>query len=213
MKHLMTSLFTLLLSVPSLAALLTPQGTTETKIEKVSLVPAATAIVEGENINLKAIGAGLRSKKVLFVEFKVYVAELFVSNPESFKKNEAQALASLKGQKAVAIRLHFVRGVEAKDVQKSFVDALKVNKVDVNEATLNQFLDSVTKGGKTEEGKVLTVLGASLKDGNEAIFYETTSGNVSEIKGSAGFIEKVFSIWLGRPADVGLAQLKKEILK
>lgn len=212
MKHIMTSLLTLLLSFPALAALLTPQGTSESKIEKVSLAPAANATVEGETINLKAISAGMRMKKVLFVEFKVYVAELFASSPESFKKNESQALASLKGQKAVAIKLHFVRAVEAKDVQKSFADALKINKIDVNDGAVKQFLDA-TKNGKAEEGKALTVLGATLKDGSEVIFYETTGGEISEIKGPAGFIEKIFSIWLGRPADVGLAELKKQLLK
>ncbi|MNL86058.1 hypothetical protein D3C87_2146140 [compost metagenome] len=59
----------------------------------------------------------------------------------------------------------------------------------------------------------MTVLGTKLPDGSERVSYETTSGQVTDIKGSDGFIEKVFSIWLGKPADDGVAQLKKSILK
>lgn len=212
MKQLAASLFALLLSVNASAALLTPEGTGE-KIEKISLSTSATANVEGESIKLTSVGAGLRTKKVVFVNVKVYVGQLYVANPATFKKSDAEALGSLKDQKAVAVQLHFVRDVDADNVQKSFKEALKANKIDIEDASLKQFLDSVSKGGEAKEGKALTILGAHLKDGSEAILYETTSGNLSEIKGSSGLIEKVFSIWLGKPADDGVAHLKKAFLK
>lgn len=212
MKHLIAALATVLLSVNATAALLTPEGTGE-KVEKVTLSTSATANVESEALKLTSVGAGLRAKKVVFVNVKVYVGQLFVSSPETFKTSEAEALTSLKDQQAVAIQMHFLRSVDADNVQKSFKEALKANGVSSDEASVKQFLDSVSKGGEAKEGKVLTVLGAKLKDGSEAVLYETTSGNVSEIKGSAGFIEKVFSIWLGKPSDDGVASLKKSILK
>ncbi len=111
------------------------------------------------------------------------------------------------------MQLHFLRSVDGDTVQKSFKEALKTNKIDTEDAAVKQFLDSVSKGGEAKEGKSLSVLGAKLKDGTEAILYETTAGNLSEIKGPAGFIEKVFSIWLGKPADSGVAELKKAFLK
>ncbi|MEK2645294.1 hypothetical protein [Bdellovibrio sp. BCCA] len=212
MKLLCTSIVALLLSVNASAALLTPEGAGE-KIEKISLSTGATANVEGEAIKLTSVGAGLRAKKVVFVNVKVYVGQLFVASPESFKKADAEALGSLKDQKAVAVQMHFVRDVDAENVQKSFKEALKVNKIDTEDSSVKQFLDSVSKGGEAKEGKALTVVGAHLKDGSEAILYETTNGNVSEIKGSTGLIEKIFSIWLGKPSDDGVAQLKKSFLK
>ncbi|WP_413944640.1 hypothetical protein [Bdellovibrio sp. HCB-162] len=212
MKLLSASIVALLLSVNASAALLTPEGAGE-KVEKVSLSTGATAHVEGEAIKLTSVGAGLRAKKVVFVNVKVYVGQLFVASPESFKKSDAEALGSLKEQKAVAVQMHFVRDVDAENVQKSFKEALKVNKIDTEDSSVKQFLDSVSKGGEAKEGKALTVVGAHLKDGSEAILYETTGGNVSEIKGSTGLIEKIFSIWLGKPSDDGVAQLKKSFLK
>lgn len=212
MKLIITALFTLLLSVNSGAALLTSEGAGE-KIEKISLATSGTATVEGETVKLTSAGAGLRTKKVLFVNVKVYVGQLYLASPETFKKTETEALTSLKDQKAVAVQLHFLRDVDADNVQKSFKEALKVNKVDLEDASVKQFLDSVSKGGEAKEGKALTILGFKMKDGNEAVFYETTSGNLSEIKGPAGFIEKIFSIWLGKPADDGVGNLKKAFLK
>ncbi|UXR63727.1 chalcone isomerase family protein [Bdellovibrio bacteriovorus] len=212
MKHLIAGLATLLLSVHASAALLTPEGSGE-KIEKVTLSNTATAQVADESVKLTSVGAGLRAKKVVFVNVKVYVGQLFVSNTESFKKSDAEALGSLKDQQAVAIQLHFLRDVDADNVQKSFKEALKANNISLEDAAVKQFLDSVSQGGEAKDGKALTILGAKLKDGSESIFYETTAGNVSEIKGPAGFIEKVFAIWLGKPSDDGVANLKKSILK
>lgn len=212
MKHLIAGLATVLLSLNASAALLTSEGSGE-KIEKVTLSSSATAQVENEAVKLTSVGAGLRAKKVVFVNVKVYVGQLFVSTPESFKKTDSEALTSLKEQKAVAIQLHFLRDVDADNVQKSFKEALKANNVSLDDAAVKQFLDSVSKGGEAKDGKALTILGAKLKDGSESVFYETTSGNISEIKGPAGFIEKVFAIWLGKPSDDGVASLKKSILK
>lgn len=212
MKHFTTVMLGLLLSLNSYAALLTTEGS-KGKLEGVSLSSGSSSSVEGETVKLSQIGAGLRSKKVAFMNFKVYVGELFASSPEKFKKSDSEALASLKEQKAVAVQLHFLRTVGGEDVQKSFKEALKVNGVNLDDSSVKQFLDSVTQGGEAKDGKTLTILGSKLKDGSEEVIYETTSGNVSSIKGSAGFVEKIFSIWLGKPADDGVAALKASILK
>lgn len=180
-------------------------------MENVSLSSTASTNVEGEDVKLSHVGAGLRAKKVVFVNVKVYVGELFASDLTKFKKSDA--LNSVKDQKAIAIQLHFLRDVDAANVQKSFKEALTANAVSLDDASVKQFLDAVSKGGEAKEGKALTILGTRLKDGSEKVSYETTSGTSTEIKGSAGLIEKVFSIWLGKPADDGVADLKKSILK
>jgi hypothetical protein len=210
MKTLILSLIAVLSSLSANAALLKTEAGTQ-KLETVTLSPSATTNVDGEEVKMTEVGAGLRAKKVVFVNVKVYIGELYVADLAKFKK--ADALASLKDQKAVAIQLHFLRGVDAENVQKSFKEALTKNSVSLDDASLKQFLDAVSKGGEAQEGKALTILGSRLKDGSEKISYETTAGTVSEIKGTAGFIEKVFAIWLGKPADDGVAELKKSLLK
>lgn len=212
MKLMLIPLLSLVLAMPAFAALLTPEGQGP-KLENMQLPAAGTTLVEGETVKLTSIGAGLRSKKVVFVNVKVYVGQLYADAPDKLKKNSAEVLASLKDQKAIAMQLHFTRDVDADNVQKSFREALQANGNDSKEATMTQFLDSVSKGGEAKKGKALTILGTKLKDGSEVISYENTNGDISQIKGSAGFIEKVFSIWLGKSADPGVAELKKNLLK
>lgn len=211
MKRSLISLFVFLgFSLNVQAALVTADKAGGT-VEKVTLSKTATADIDGASQALQAVGAGLRAKKVVFVNVKVYVGELFVSSLENFKK--ADALSSLKDQKAVAIQLHFLRDVDSENVQKSFKEALEANKVNTQDSSIQQFLDAVIKGGEAKSGKALTILGAKSADGGESVSYETTSGNISQIKGSEGFIQNIFSIWLGKPSDDGVAKLKKEILK
>ncbi|WP_413587505.1 chalcone isomerase family protein [Bdellovibrio sp. HCB274] len=210
MKTIIIPILSVLVSLSANAALLKTEASTN-KLESVTLSSSATTNSEGEEIKLSEVGAGLRAKKVFMVNVKVYVGELYVA--DTGKLNKADPMTSLKDQKAVAIQLHFMREVDADNVQKSFKDALKANSVNLDDAQIKQFLDAVSKGGEAEKGKALTILGTRLKDGNEKISYETTTGSVTEIKGPAGLIEKVFSIWLGKPSDDGVAQLKKSILK
>lgn len=210
MKLLTLVMTTLLLSLNASAALLTTESSGN-KLEKANLSSSANYTLENESLKLSEVGAGLRAKKVVFVNIKVYVGELFVSDITKFKKDAP--LPSIKDQKAMAIQLHFLRSVDAENVQKSFKEALKANDVNLDDASIKQFLDAVVKGGEAQDGKTLTIAGSKLKDGSEQISYETTSGAVTDIKGTAGFVEKVFSIWLGKSADDGVAHLKKSILK
>lgn len=210
MKTLILTFIAGVISINAQAALLKTEAGS-TKLEKFTLSSSASTIIEGQEMKLTEVGAGLRAKKVVFVNVKVYVGELFVSDIAKFKKDDA--LNSLKDQKAVAIQLHFLRDVDADNVQKSFKEALTVNSVSLDDASVKQFLDAVSKGGEAKDGKSLTILGSRLKDGTDKITYETTAGAVTEIKGPAGLIEKVFAIWLGKPADDGVGQLKASILK
>ncbi|WP_413561416.1 chalcone isomerase family protein [Bdellovibrio sp. HCB209] len=209
MKTLFILMLTGVISFNAQAALLKTEPGTN-KLEKVTLSSAASTTIDGQETKLTEVGSGLRAKKVVFVNVKVYVGELYVSDIAKFKKTDA--LSSVKDQKAVAIQLHFLRDVDADNVQKSFKEALAANSVSLDDAAIKQFLDAVSKGGEAKEGKALTILGARLKDGTEKISYETTSGTVSEIAGPAGLIEKVFAIWLGKPSDDGVAKLKSSIL-
>lgn len=197
-------------SMSANAALLEVASSGE-KLEKVSLGKAGVVQVDEQPVPLSAVGAGLRAKKVVFVNVKVYVGQLFVSDIAKYKFSEAEALDSLQDQKAVAIQLHFLRDVDADNVQKSFKEALHANNVSTDSTEVKQFLEAVSKGGEAKEGKALTIVGSRLKDGSEAISYETTNGNITQIKGSTGFIKNIFSIWLGKPSDDGVAKLKKSL--
>jgi hypothetical protein len=213
----MKSLFPLILSsvlfsTTSFAALLTVEPSPQA-LEKVPVAKSAVAHVDAQNINLAAVGAGLRGKKVVFVNVKVYVGQLFVADFAKFHRDDKEVLNSLAEQSAAAIQMHFLRSVDADTVQKSFRDSFSANSVNLEDASIKQFLDAVKNGGAAEDKKNLTILGVKGADGTETIYYENSAEKVSQIKGSAGFIKNVFSIWLGKPSDDGVAQLKKSMLK
>ena len=108
--------FTLLINNTGFAAVLVTEAG-DKKIETVTLAKSGIASIEGQSIPLGTLGAGLRNKKVLFVNVKVYVAELFASEQSKFIRTEAEALKSLDSSRTIAVRLNFLRSVAADKVQ------------------------------------------------------------------------------------------------
>jgi len=181
--------------------------------EQIEKVPVAASATLGDGTKLQSVGAGLRSKKVVFVNVKVYVGQLFVADLTKFKKNPVDVLKSVSDAAPIAIRLHFLRDVEADKVQSSFRDALEANKVDLKKPEIEKFLSVVKNSGAAKEGKSLTILGTKSKDGSEGITYEDVNGKATSLSGPTGFIQEIFAIWLGSPSDDGITKLKTEILK
>lgn len=210
MRKTFATIATLLFAFSANASTLTTEGTGNL-VEKIQL--PATAQVATPEISLKSVGAGLRDKKVVLVNVKVYVGQLFVSNLETFKKTDNEALNSLNDQKAAAIQLHFLRDVDSENVRNSFKDALKNNSVNLEDASVKAFLNAVVAGGEAQKGKVMTVLTYKNDDGTETVVFENTAGKSTEVKGPAGLMKNIFSIWLGKPSDDGVKKLKSAILK
>lgn len=113
----------------------------------------STAGVTKNGQKLQYIGAGIRSKKVVLVNVKVYVGELLVSDITKFKK--AEALKSVTEASPALVQLHFLRDVDADRVQSSFKDALEANKVDLKKPEVQKFLEAVKTGGEAKKGKML----------------------------------------------------------
>ncbi|WP_374001053.1 chalcone isomerase family protein [Bdellovibrio bacteriovorus] len=201
----------LMLSLSSNAALLQLEKGTRT-IEGVNVAKSAQGALDNKKIELGSVGAGLRWKKVLLMKVKVYVAQLLISSPERFVRKSTEALKSLEDSESVAIQLSFLRSVDADTVQSSFRDALSANKVDMQNPSVKTFLDAVRMGGDADAGASLTILVTKHSDGSESLIYEDTAGHQTRINGDKGLAHKIFSIWLGTPADDGVASLKNDIL-
>lgn len=201
----------LMVSVSSFAALLsTSPGSQE--IEGVKVSQGASARLQDRSYALKTVGAGLRFKKVAFFKAKVYVGELMMDSPGSFQRSAEAALASLDSQKAVAVRMTFLRDVDGEKVSETFREALKENKVSLDAPAVRAFLTAVKEGGAAKEKTTLVVLGERLPGGKEAVSYESSAGKLVTVEGGAGFLREIFSMWLGRIDDAGLESLKKGFL-
>jgi hypothetical protein len=179
----------------------------------VNISKSGAATLNGNTYELTTVGSGLRSKKVLLANVKVYVAQLLVSSPERFSRTNADALKSLEDSQTVAIQLTFLRSVDADKVQVSFRDAFDANKIDINTQAMKQFLSAVQNGGDALDGKTLTIATTKNSDGSEVLVYEDSNGKQTTIKGNKGLTHDIFAIWLGTPADDGVANLKKSLLQ
>jgi len=202
----------LALSFSANAALLKLEPGSKTN-NGVTISKAGQASIDGKDYDLTTVGSGLRSKKVLLANVKVYVAQLLVSSPNSFVRKDVDALKSLEDSQTVAIQLVFLRSVEAEKVKVAFRDAFDANKVDINDAAIKQLLAAVETGGDATANGTLTFVANKHSDGTETLIYEDVTGKQVVIKGEKGLTHDVFSMWLGNPADDGIANLKKALLQ
>jgi hypothetical protein len=184
-------------------------------IDDVKLSTAAVSHVVDREVNLQVLGAGLRFKTVPFLGKKnVYVGELFSSDAAIFIRTDADALSSMSKMQTVAMKMTFRRDVESARLYKGFVEGFTANKVDMKSAPIKAFLDAIQNGGGAVTEKTLTFVGETLADGSEVITYENsnTPTQAKSIVGATGFVNQVMSLWMGIPADDGVAALKKDII-
>ncbi|MBL7554913.1 MAG: chalcone isomerase family protein [Bdellovibrionaceae bacterium] len=178
----------------------------------VKLSKAASVKVDQYNVNLTQVGAGLRTKKVLVANVKVYTAEVFVSEANVVVKKDAELLSSVASAKTAVVQLTFLRDVEADKVQVSFRDALIANNIDINSDEVTKLFSFMVAGGEAKNGKTMTFVTNKNSDGTETLYFEDTKGVVNSVVGKE-LTKKIFSMWLGIPADDGLKKLKEELLK
>lgn len=209
MKSIILGSLALLIGLSANAGLLTLTGGNK-QIEGVTL--NQTAQVTGSDVRMSLVGAGLRSKTVLFVPAKVYVTELFTNEASKYSRDN-NALKSLEAASVTAIRLTFLRGVDAATVASSYREALVVNNVNLKDPSIVTFLSNVEKGGDASAGKSFVMLLILTKDGGTKLYYEDTKDQVSVIDGPRSLQQNVLSIWLGQSADAGLEKLKKSLLQ
>lgn len=182
------------------------------EIEGVTISKGAEAQLSSNRYSLTTVGAGLRKKKVGIFSVKVYVAQLLASDPAKFVRSLDQALTSLDGIKAVALRMSFLRDVEVEKIRASYQESLVKNGVDLTKPEINTFLEAVEDGGPATARRDMIVAGHRLPDGSEQIVYENSAGQSVFINGTAGFVKSIFSIWLGQTTDSELEALRNLLI-
>jgi len=155
---------------------------------------------------LTLVGAGLRKKKVVFVNVSVYVAAHYVGLPADW--NPAQAAASLKKQPHRQMTLTFLRDVGADKIKDAFSDSLTANGHDPARADLAAALKALAADVK--EGGQISFVG-STEPGKPQRVWITGSTGRAEVAG-ATVVDDLWSMWFGKPVDGGIEQLQTELL-
>lgn len=162
-------------------------------------------------LKMDLLGAGLRSKTVLFVAAKVYVLELFADNKGAFTRNDKDAVSSIAtNSNLVGLKISMLRTVDAATLATSFREAIEANGYEID-TELTNLLAIVEKAADGTQGKSISMF--MKKDGaNLNVYYEDTTGQLKTFVGSQSIMTKILSIWLGKPADKGLEKLKAQLL-
>ena len=200
------------MSLSAQAALLEFQGTPLKKFEESGVqvpyyaeallkVPGATP--DG-GAKLQSTGAGLREKKIVFVNVNVYLATSYTDGPS---KIADAPLEGLKKSKFRAIQLTLLRDLDADKIRDAFKDSLESNSVDLKSPGISALLAQISFDVK--KGDTITFAGYQNADGSQGVTYEA-NGRTSRANGK-GLADEFWSIWFGKPADGGLERLKKAL--
>jgi len=207
-----TLLFSLLVGLSAHASILEFQGTPLKKFEEsgvqVPYYPEAVLKLPGVTpeggAKLQSTGAGLREKKIVFVNVNVYLATSYMDGPAKLAE---EPLETLKKAKFRAIQLTLLRDLDASKIRDAFKDSLESNSVDPKSPGMSALLAQISFDVK--KGDTITFAGYQNADGSQGVTYEA-QGKTSKASGK-GLADDFWSIWFGKPADGGLERLKKAL--
>lgn len=164
-------------------------------------------------LKMDLLGAGLRSKTVLVVEAKVYVMQLFSDNKAAFSRDSNALTSLVQNSSRVALRMDMLRTLTASSLATAMKEALVANNYQID-AELTNILSLFEKSADATQGKSINLLLVKDPKNNKLnVYYEDTKGVLQSVVSSPDVMTKLLSIWLGTPADDGLAKLKASLLK
>ncbi|MFN8846228.1 MAG: hypothetical protein ACK5V3_11055 [Bdellovibrionales bacterium] len=159
-------------------------------------------------LELKSVAHGLRSKKVAFLNFDVYVAELLLPTSTAWdRKPQTWENSSQSG-----VIMTFLRDVPAQNISEAFEAALKKNSVETNTPLYQDFLKKVTAIGDLKKGEVLLVA-RNLSSQEDVLVVEVEGRFQEKISNSQPWTQNILKIWSGKPADPGIEAMQKALFK
>ena len=208
-------IFAALLTSVSHAELLTltPGGR---QIEGVNVSAGGSVNLDGRNYSLSTAGAGLRRSKVFGpVAVRVYVGQILVADPGRFVKTPDGALPSIDHQLSLVMHLTFLRDIPSRRIVESFLDSLAANSISDKDADVEKFVRMVQGAGDMTDKSSITMFVTKNSNGTETLAFDVKSDKnyFDRQVVAAGFSRKMASLWLGVPADDGLANFKTELLQ
>ncbi len=184
----------------------------ETVLEKVLISKAGIASVDRREVQLTTVGAGIRWKKVGPAKPKVYVIELLADDASKFVADYEKIQESVNSMSTVAMKMTFLRDVEAANIAQSFQDALVSNEVDTSQPEYKTLYEALIAGSDFKKGTSFSVVVEKISEENDLVTYQIGEDEPVGITGKRGFFEGFMSIWLGNTTkDPGLDSAKKQL--
>ena len=186
-------------------------------------VNISTGAKSADQVDLTTIASGLRRKRVAIIDVNVYVLQVLVNDSSQWQRYNAArdgsnplasmtSLNSLQGETSIGLTLSFLRTVDGPTVATSFREALTTNGLDTDSGDLAQFLALVSSAGDAKNGSTIELLLTRDANGSETIRYQGSNGQVQSMTASNPVIQSILSIWLGKTGEMGLNNLKKQLI-
>lgn len=161
-----------------------------------------------DQIKLKAVGHALRSKKIAFMNFEVYVGEVLVPTDMTWNQKMSEYVSA----SPAGIQMTFLRDVPADKMITAFDDSLKENNVNLKSEPIEAFLAAVKKVGDLKENDVFLIVRKKAEKADQVLVMIV--GRTKEvISGPSGWSDDILKIWGGKPADAGFEKFQKELFK
>lgn len=185
-----------------------PVKTITSGTQSVPVYRDGTLRVGGQTFTMHLTGAGLRKKKLGFVNVDVYVAASYVDLSTGI--SPADPITSVKASDARVMKLTLTRDLSASQIKTGFEDCLVANGADLKEPNLKGILDQLTfdmpKGAEVLISSYRKVSGSK----DEFLYIEMPA---KDITGGGPELGVTFwRNWFGIPADDGLKVLKAALV-
>jgi hypothetical protein len=199
----MKLLFIIAISIFTTSAFSFEKTVSTQKWEKHALTDKVT-ISSLNGVELKNVAHGLRSKKVAFLTFDVYLAELLLPASANWDK---KALTWENSQQS-GVLMTFLRDVPAQNISEAFEAALKKNSVNTSTPLFQDFLKKVTSIGDLKKGEAF-LIARDLSAKEDVLVIEVQGRFNEKISNSQPWTQDILKIWSGKPADPGIEAMQK----
>ncbi len=179
------------------------------------------AIVNGQPITLKTLGAGLRKKLFL----PVYIDQLLTDKNQDPAQYQSAGQSNpdftqvMANNTAVAITMKFKMKVNSGQLVSALEDGLNKNNVDMNKPIIKTFINVMTAYNGVDSDQSLLFLLIKNPDGTVTLSFQKTNEPVTtlnSLKDNGGVndtdLEKeIISISLGQTDDRGIQSMQQQI--
>lgn len=159
---------------------------------------------EDNKVSLVGKSEGIRHKKIALFNINVYQARLFVPQKDS-KLTKSKALLEVSPK---AMKINPMRSFSGDKLKEAMLVSYETNKVDASVKAQVEFLGLISKH-KIEKNNPVYLVGVTNGDKEELHLIMKNMNEV--IQGHKGFLNEVFSVWLGQPVDSDMAKLQNII--
>ena len=187
----------------------------EKTIHDINLTKATNLVLDSEEFSLQPVTTGLRKKKFFaLVNVKFYFAELLAASPQKIIKTETDILTSLKAAGPVEMKLTLFRDVPNDQLINYFTEAFNANSIfePSYSAAMKLFFEELKSIKQLNKNDVFSLIGLWKKD-KTILVLQRPDKTIKTIEGDVQFLNQIYSVWFGEPADDKTKALKKDFLK